>query len=107
MPECLNSRGTPGPEGPSGHRKPERYPDLSRRIGAGPLEQPWILACSCPVGQGYCWMDDTGQSDAGGCRSFLAGGCLLALAAFCAAAAAFLLVLFVVMWLIQFVWSLM
>ncbi|HEX2555766.1 MAG TPA: hypothetical protein VHL98_18860 [Microvirga sp.] len=51
-------------------------------------------------------MNDTGQTEAGGCRSFLAGGCLLALAAFSAAAAAFLLVLFVLMWVIQFVWSL-
>jgi hypothetical protein len=51
-------------------------------------------------------MADSGGSEPGGCRSFLAGGCLLALAAFSAAAAAFLLVLFVVLWLIQFVWSL-
>jgi hypothetical protein len=59
-----------------------------------------------PDRQGREAMNDTGQTEAGGCRSFLAGGCLLALAAFSAAAAAFLLVLFVLMWVIQFVWSL-
>ena len=52
-------------------------------------------------------MSDGRQAEPGGCRSFLAGGCLLALAAFCAAAAAFLLLLFILMWLIQFVWSLL
>ena len=51
-------------------------------------------------------MAEIGRSEPGGCRSFLAGGCLLTLAAFSATAAAFLLVLFVVLWLIQFVWSL-
>jgi hypothetical protein len=47
-------------------------------------------------------MSEGETREPGGCRSIVSGGCLLGLGALWLAAAAFLLVLFLVLWLVQF-----